>query len=66
VKVLVDENLSPVLVQRLAEVGVAATHAAHSGLSGASDPVVWRYAYDHDLVVVSGPGRFRVRAIPPP
>ena len=64
-KILVDENLSPVLVQRLADVGVVSAHVAHRGLSGASDPVVWRYAYAHDLVVVTGPGRFRARAIPP-
>jgi predicted nuclease of predicted toxin-antitoxin system len=25
----------------------------HVGLSGASDPVVWRYAYENDLTVVT-------------
>ena len=52
-KILVDENLSPALVQQLAEAGVAAVHVAHCGLSGASDPVVWRYAFEHDRVVVT-------------
>lgn len=52
-KLLVDENLSPTLVQRLASVGVPAVHVAHCGLSGATDPVVWRYAFEHDLVVVT-------------
>lgn len=52
-KLLVDENLSPTLVQHLAEFGVAAVHVAHCGLSGASDPVVWRYAFEHDQVVVT-------------
>lgn len=41
-KLLLDENLSPTLVQRLASVGVPAVHVAHCGLSGATDPVVWR------------------------
>jgi len=53
VRLLVDENLSPTLVQRLASVGVPAIHVAHCGLSGATDPVVWRYAYENDLVVVT-------------
>jgi predicted nuclease of predicted toxin-antitoxin system len=53
VKLLVDENLSPTLVQRLASVGVPAVHVAHCGLSGATDPVVWRYGLEHDLVVVT-------------
>ncbi len=52
-KLLIDENLSPTLVQRLASAGVPAVHVAHCGLSGATDLVVWRYAYEHDLVVVT-------------
>lgn len=44
-KVLLDENLSPTLVARLAELGIAAAHVAHVGLAGASDPEVWRYAF---------------------
>lgn len=51
--VLLDENLSPRLVQLLAAKGVSAQHVAHVGLSGASDPEVWRYAYEHDQVVVT-------------
>jgi predicted nuclease of predicted toxin-antitoxin system len=53
VKILVDENLSPALVHHLAKVGAAAVHVAHCGLSGASDAVVWRYAFEHDQVVVT-------------
>ena len=51
--VLLDENLSPRLVQLLAAKGIAAQHVAHVGLSGASDPEVWRYTYEHDQVVVT-------------
>jgi len=53
VNLLVDENLSPELVQRLAARGVAAVHVAHIGLPGASDPELWRYAFDHDQIVVT-------------
>lgn len=51
--ILVDENLSPRLVQLLAAKGVAAQHVAHVGLSGSSDPEVWHYAYEHDQAVVT-------------
>lgn len=51
--ILLDENLSPRLVQLLAAKGIPAEHVAHVGLSGASDPEVWRYAYEHDQVVVT-------------
>ena len=50
---LIDENLSPSLVQRLAAKGVPAVHVAHIGLPGATDPDVWRHAFDHDQVVVT-------------
>lgn len=50
---LIDENLSPRLVQLLAAKGIAAQHVAHVGLSGATDPEVWQYAYEHDQIVVT-------------
>ena len=52
-RLLLGENLSPRLVQRLAAAGVPAIHVAHCGLAGATDPVVWRYAFEHDLVLVT-------------
>jgi predicted nuclease of predicted toxin-antitoxin system len=53
VNLLIDENLSPRLVQLLAAKGVTAAHVAHLGLAGATDPEVWRYAFDHDQVVLT-------------
>lgn len=50
---LIDENLSPKLVQLLAAKGVAAVHVAHIGLPGASDPELWRYAFEHDQLVLT-------------
>lgn len=51
--VLVDENLTPTMVPRLAAKGVAAVHVAHIGIPGATDPEVWKYAYEHDQIVVT-------------
>jgi predicted nuclease of predicted toxin-antitoxin system len=51
--ILLDENLSPTLVQRLAEKGIAAQHVVHIGLSGKTDPQVWKHAFEHDQVVVT-------------
>lgn len=50
---LLDENLSPRLVQYLAAKGVVAAHVANLGLAGATDPEVWTYAFDHDQIVVT-------------
>jgi predicted nuclease of predicted toxin-antitoxin system len=53
VKVLIDENLSPSLVARFADRGVAARHIVHVGKRGLSDPDLWRLAFDHDEVVLT-------------
>jgi predicted nuclease of predicted toxin-antitoxin system len=53
VNVLVDENLTPSMVPRLAAKGVVAVHVAHIGMPGATDPEVWKYAYEHDQIVVT-------------
>ena len=50
---LIDENLTPSMVQLLAARGVAAVHVAHIGMPGATDPEVWRYAFQHDQIVVT-------------
>jgi predicted nuclease of predicted toxin-antitoxin system len=52
-KLLLDENLSPRLVRRLAAKGVFASHVAHIGRAGLSDPELWRYAYDSGRIVAT-------------
>jgi len=52
-KLLIDENLSPILVQKLAEIGVFAQHVAHLGLAGSTDTRIWQYAYENDFVLVT-------------
>ena len=51
--VLIDENISPTLVQYLAEKGVYAVHVAHVGNAGTTDPEVWKYAYGMSATVVT-------------
>jgi len=53
VRLLVDEHLSPKLVQWAAELGVYALSVPHAGLSGKPDVFLWRYAFQHDLTLVT-------------
>ena len=50
---LLDENLSPRLVSKFAEIGIYSMHAAHAGRAGASDAELFRLAYERDLAVVT-------------
>lgn len=52
-KLLLDENLSPSLVPRLAAIGVFAQHVAHIGRSGLSDAALFRHAFEQDMAVVT-------------
>lgn len=52
-KLLVDENLSPELVRRLADFFPDSVHVRDVGLEAADDPVVWEYAKNNDLMIVS-------------
>ncbi|HYV12036.1 MAG TPA: DUF5615 family PIN-like protein [Pyrinomonadaceae bacterium] len=52
-KLLFDENLSPRLVVLLADLFPNSVHVRGVGLRAAEDSLVWNYAKDHDLVIVS-------------
>jgi predicted nuclease of predicted toxin-antitoxin system len=52
-RLLLDENISPALVVRLAEVGVYAQSVPHVGLAGRADRALWQYALHHDFAVVT-------------
>ena len=52
-RLLLDENISPTLVRRFAELGVFAQSVPHVGLAGAPDRAVWGYAAANDMVVVT-------------
>ncbi|SRR5436190_1902088 len=52
-KLLFDENLSYKLVSLLADLFPDSLHVRDIGLKAAADPLVWQYAKDNDLVLVS-------------
>lgn len=52
-RLLLDEHISPALVTRLSACGIYAQSVPHAGMSGRSDREIWKYALDHDFVVVT-------------
>jgi predicted nuclease of predicted toxin-antitoxin system len=69
VRLLLDQNLSRVLVRRLAGEYPESVHVAEIGLDTATDREIWEYAGEHGYVVVSKDSDFRQLALlygPPP
>ena len=52
-KLLFDENLSPQLALRLADLFPSSLHVRTVGLQGADDPLIWKLAEESDYVIVS-------------
>jgi predicted nuclease of predicted toxin-antitoxin system len=52
-KLLFDENLSPNLPHRLRDLFPNSLHVRDVGMKATIDPVVWDYAKDSDLMIVS-------------
>jgi len=52
-KLLFDENLSPALVQRLADLFPGSLHVRDIGLRSADDSLVWDFAKQNDCLIVS-------------
>ncbi|MBE9047324.1 DUF5615 family PIN-like protein [Pleurocapsales cyanobacterium LEGE 10410] len=48
-----DENLSPKLPYRLSDIFPDSLHVRDVGMKATTDSVVWDYAKDNDLVIVS-------------
>lgn len=66
---LLDQNLSPRLVNQLADVFPGMKHVASLGLATADDGDVWEYAHDNGLIVVTKDSDFNDLALvagPPP
>lgn len=68
-KLLFDQNLSPRLVQRLADVFPDSSHVFFLGLDQADDREVWEYAREHHFAIVSKDADFgeisTLRGVPP-
>lgn len=52
-KLLFDQNLSPRLVARLADVFPDSHHVFQIGLDRAADHDIWTYARDHGCIIVT-------------
>ena len=52
-KLLLDQNLSPRLVARLADLFPDSQHVSDLGLERASDQPVWDYTRDHEYLIVT-------------
>lgn len=68
-KLLFDENLSHKLVQLLEDLFPNSIHVREVGLKAADDPLVWEYAKDNGLILVSKDADMHQRSFlfgPPP
>lgn len=52
-KLLLDQNLSPRLVRRLADLFPNSTHVVEVGLDHSLDREVWDYARQHEYLIVT-------------
>ena len=52
-KLLVDENLPPRLVQDLADLFPDSAHVSSVGLEGTPDASIWEYAKTHEFTVLT-------------
>ncbi len=52
-KLLFDENVSPALTRRLADLFANSVHVRDIGMKATDDPVVWDYAKNNDFMIVS-------------
>jgi predicted nuclease of predicted toxin-antitoxin system len=53
VKLLIDQNLSHKLVQRLRDPYPESAHVRALGLHESADVAIWQYARDHEFILVS-------------
>ena len=50
---LIDNQLPTALARFLSDMGVSCTHVLDVGLGQASDIEIWRYAAEHEMVLIS-------------
>ncbi len=62
-KLLFDENLSPSLVELLADLYPGSAHVHQCGLGSADDTAIWEYAKANGFTIVSRDSDFQERSI---
>lgn len=61
-KLLFDQNLSPRLVELLADVFAGSQHVRQVGMERADDDSIWRFARDRAFVIVTKDSDFQERS----
>ena len=68
-KLLYDQNLSPRLVDRLADLYPNSKHVYEIGLDQSNDGTLWTYAQHHDFIIATRDADFNeisiIRGFPP-
>ena len=59
---LFDENVPASLIRRLAGLWPDCRHVVRLGLESSSDTIVWEYAKEHDLTIVTKDRDFHARS----
>ena len=66
---LFDQNISPRLVERLADAYSDSVHVSSVGMGNALDIEIWQYAYDNDYIIVTKDADFSelglIKGFPP-
>ena len=62
-RLLLDENLPPRLVPRLADLYPASVHVRDVGLKNVPDELVWQHAQNNGLAIVSKDSDFHHRSL---
>jgi predicted nuclease of predicted toxin-antitoxin system len=66
---LFDQNISPRVIDRLADIYPGSAHVFNLGLGDAMDIEIWQYAHDHDYMIVTKDADFSefgiVKGFPP-
>lgn len=62
-KLLFDENLSPRLVGRLADIYPESVHVRDVALQNVADELLWQYAQKNGLIIVSKDSDFHHRSL---
>ncbi|MBI5912705.1 MAG: DUF5615 family PIN-like protein [Betaproteobacteria bacterium] len=62
-KLLLDQNLSPFLASRLADIFPESAHVQDVGLDRADDAAVWDYARANGFIIVSKDSDFHERSV---
>ena len=61
-KLLLDQNLSPRLCDRLRDIWTDGAHVRAVGLAAADDSAIWAYASQHGFTIMSKDGDFSGRS----